>query len=75
MIVSTKGRYALRVLTDLAEQEAKNGDTQRTPLKEIAERQDISQKYPNTDAQRGKGRVGNKDCPVDISRLQHWASD
>ena len=45
MIVSTKGRYALRVLTDLAEQEAKNGDTQRTPLKEIAERQDISQKY------------------------------
>ena len=45
MIVSTKGRYALRVLTDLAEQEAKNKDTQRTPLKEIAERQDISQKY------------------------------
>ena len=45
MIVSTKGRYALRVLTDLAEQEAKNKDTQRTPLKEIAERQGISQKY------------------------------
>ena len=45
MIVSTKGRYALRVLTDLAEQEAKHGDSQRTPLKEIAERQDISQKY------------------------------
>ncbi len=45
MIVSTKGRYALRVLTDLAEQEAKTGDTQRIPLKEIAERQNISQKY------------------------------
>ena len=41
MIVSTKGRYALRVMIDLAEQ---NSD-ERTPLKEIAERQEISQKY------------------------------
>ena len=41
MIVSTKGRYALRVMIDLAEQ---NTD-ERTPLKEIAERQNISQKY------------------------------
>lgn len=46
MIVSTKGRYALRVMIDLAEQEAKeNQITDRTPLKEIAERQNISQKY------------------------------
>ena len=43
MIVSTKGRYALRVLTDLAEHE-KDAD-KRIPLKEIAERQNISQKY------------------------------
>ena len=41
MIVSTKGRYALRVMVDLAENE-KDG---RIPLKEIAVRQDISQKY------------------------------
>ena len=41
MIVSTKGRYALRVMIDLAEH-SENG---RTPLKEIATRQDISQKY------------------------------
>ena len=44
MIVSTKGRYALRVLTDLAEHEKKDSD-KRIPLKEIAERQNISQKY------------------------------
>ncbi len=41
MIVSTKGRYALRVMIDLAEQHKE----QRVPLKEIAERQGISQKY------------------------------
>lgn len=41
MIVSTRGRYALRVMLDLAEHQ--NQD--RIPLKEIAERQDISQKY------------------------------
>ena len=41
MIVSTKGRYALRVMIDLAEQHK----DERVPLKEIAERQGISQKY------------------------------
>ncbi len=41
MLVSTRGRYALRVLIDLAQQP--NGTW--TPLKEIASRQDISQKY------------------------------
>lgn len=41
MIVSTKGRYALRVLVDMAE----HSDVERIPLKEIAERQCISQKY------------------------------
>lgn len=41
MIVSTRGRYALRVLVDLAEQEAESF----MPLKDIAKRQNISQKY------------------------------
>ncbi len=38
---TTKGRYALRVMIDLAEHE----DSGYIPLKEIAERQMISEKY------------------------------
>ena len=41
MFISTKGRYALRVILDLAEQQKK----EYIPLKEIAQRQNISQKY------------------------------
>lgn len=41
MLVSTKGRYALRVLVDLAE----HGNGGFVPLKIIAERQQISEKY------------------------------
>lgn len=41
MLVSTKGRYALRVMIDLAEHQADG----RIPLKEIAERQGVSEKY------------------------------
>ena len=41
MLISTKGRYALRVLTDMAEHQ---GDGY-VPLKEIAQRQEISEKY------------------------------
>ena len=41
MIVSTRGRYALRVLIDLAE----HSEDARIPLKDVAERQQISQKY------------------------------
>ena len=40
-MISTKGRYALRVMTDLAEQ---NTDSY-IPLEEIAARQQISKKY------------------------------
>ncbi|WP_352401228.1 Rrf2 family transcriptional regulator [Anaerotignum sp.] len=40
MMISTKGRYALRVMIDLAEHAGGY-----VPLKEIAERQDISEKY------------------------------
>ena len=41
MLVSTKGRYALRVMIDLAE----HSSGSYIPLKDIAERQDISEKY------------------------------
>lgn len=41
MIVSTKGRYALRVMVDLAEHPAEG----YIPLREIARRQEISEKY------------------------------
>ena len=41
MLISTKGRYALRILVDMAEQRAEGF----IPLKEIAERQEISEKY------------------------------
>ncbi len=41
MLISTKGRYALRVMIDLAEHLTEG----YVPLKEVAERQDISEKY------------------------------
>lgn len=40
MKISTKGRYALRIMIDLAEQK-----NQLTPIKDIAQRQEISIKY------------------------------
>ena len=62
MIVSTKGRYALRVMVCLA----LRGNEDYIPLKEIAESEEISQKYLETimttlskanfvDAVHGKG--------------------
>lgn len=41
MLISTRGRYALRVLVDLAE----HSDSGYVPMKDIAERQGISLKY------------------------------
>ena len=41
MLVSTKGRYALRVMVDLAEHQSDGF----IPLKVIAQRQEISEKY------------------------------
>jgi Rrf2 family iron-sulfur cluster assembly transcriptional regulator len=41
MLVSTRGRYALRVMVDLAEHRGEGF----IPLKVIAQRQDISEKY------------------------------
>ena len=40
-MISTKGRYALRVMLDLAERAGEG----HVPLKDIAERQGISKKY------------------------------
>ena len=40
-MISTRGRYAIRVLIDLAE----NDNGAYIPLKDIAERQEISKKY------------------------------
>ena len=62
MIVSTKGRYALRVMVHFA----RHGGGEYIPLKEIAEAEGISQKYLETimaalskagfvDAVHGKG--------------------
>ena len=62
MIVSTKGRYALRVMVHFA----RRGNERYIPLKEIAEAEEISQKYLETimstlskagfvDAVHGKG--------------------
>lgn len=41
MMISTRGRYALRVMIDLAE----HTDNAYTPMKEVANRQGISLKY------------------------------
>ncbi len=43
-MISTKARYALRVLIDLAQ----NQENNYVPLKEIAKRQEISEKYLET---------------------------
>ena len=41
MMISTKGRYALRVMLDLAD----HNTGEYIPLKDIAQRQEISVKY------------------------------
>lgn len=62
MLISTKGRYALRVLIDLAEHRSE----EFVSLREIAQRQEISEKYLESiirmlvkaeivDSLRGKG--------------------
>ena len=40
-MISTKGRYAIRIMLDIAQ----NDDGSYIPLKDIAERQDLSKKY------------------------------
>lgn len=78
MMISTRGRYALRVLADLAEHPSDSYVT----LREIAERQEISEKYLESivkmlvkagmlDGLRGKGggyRLGRD--PGEITVLE-----
>lgn len=46
MLISTRGKYAIRVMADIAEHGFVDQDTcMPQPLKEIADRQDISLKY------------------------------
>ena len=45
MMISTKGRYALRVMIDLAE----HREDGYIPMKEVADRQEISLKYLEAD--------------------------
>ncbi|MBE6935971.1 MAG: RrF2 family transcriptional regulator [Ruminococcaceae bacterium] len=72
MMISTKGRYALRVMIDLAEEQAAG----YTPLKGIVEREDVSQKYLESimtmlskaglvDAVHGKGGGYRLNRPVE----------
>ena len=76
MMVSTKGRYALRVMIDLAEQD----HSSFVPLKEISARQDISQKYMESimsilskndlvEAVHGKGGGYRLNRPLDEYRV------
>lgn len=82
MMISTRGRYALRVLVDLAEQDSDRYIT----LREIAERQEISEKYLESivkelvkagflEGLRGKGggyRLGQAPeeiCVLDVLKL------
>ncbi|MBQ8159903.1 MAG: Rrf2 family transcriptional regulator [Clostridia bacterium] len=44
-MITTRGRYALRVMIDLAEQSAGPDAGKCIPLKDIAERQGVSKKY------------------------------
>ena len=41
MLISTRGRYAIRVMLDLAE----NNNGAYIPMKEVAKRQELSLKY------------------------------
>ncbi len=72
MMISTRGRYALRIMVDFAEN---SGDGYIT-LKEAAERQEISEKYLESivkdlvkdgfiEGLRGKGGGYRLACPAD----------
>ena len=76
MMISTKGRYALRILVDLVEHQSAGYVT----LKAIAERQEISEKYLESigkdlvragflQALRGKGGGYRLSRPVDQIRV------
>ena len=72
MMISTRGRYALRIMVDFAE----NSGDGYIALKEAAERQEISEKYLESivkdlvkdgfiEGLRGKGGGYRLACPAD----------
>ena len=80
-MISTRGRYALRVMTDLAEHN--NGSY--VPLADIASRKDVSEKYLESivgalskggylDALRGKGGGYRLNRPIDQYTLDYILS-
>ena len=83
MLISTKGRYALRILLDLAQQEP----GAFIPLPAIAERQEASEKYLESiistlaraglvEGQRGKGggyRLARKPCDYSVGEILRLA--
>ena len=83
MMISTKGRYALRLMVDLAEHQQEN----YIPLKEIAQRQELSEKYLESiikllvrdhllEGVRGKGgRLPSDPSAGVLHRGQHPAPD
>ena len=83
MMISTKGRYALRMLVDMAEHE--RGNTY-VPLKEIAARQEISEKYLESIVKllvqnnvligvRGKGgAIGSTVRRISLPSAKFWKS-
>ena len=82
MMVSTRGRYALRVMIDLAE----HNNGKFIPLKDIAERQEISEKYLESivksltkadvlEGLRGKGGGAGKGCSGIFVGYHHSGAD
>lgn len=83
IMISTKGRYALRVMVDLAEHQGEKGFL---PLKDIARRQGISEKYLESilkglvqekmlSGVRGKGggyRLTRKPEEYPVSSILRW---
>ena len=58
MIVSTKGRYALQVMIELTKAEP----DKYVPLKEIAAKQNISQKYLESIMSALSTQIGRASC-------------
>lgn len=58
MIVSTKGRYALRVMIDLAEHRSEK----YVPLKEVAARQEISENTSKTSSRSWCRTASSRVC-------------
>lgn len=78
MMISTKGRYALRLLADIVSTQPAVGFV---PLRDVAQRQDISEKYLETitkvlvqggflQAQRGKGGGYRLSKPAELCSVK-----